>query len=94
MKKALPVTLNVVFFKEGKDHVAFCPSLNLSTCADTLEHCKKSFSEAVSLFFEELSEMGTLEEVLKDCGWKKVNKTMKPPQTIMENEEVQVPCLV
>lgn len=69
----------VSFFKEGNAYIAYCPVLDLSTSASTFEKVKKRFSEAVEIFFEELVDMGTLDEVLANFGWTKVQRQWNPP---------------
>lgn len=66
----LEVSLPVSILKEGKYFIAYSPALDLSTSAKSFEEAKKRFEEVVPIFFEELLEKGTVEEVL--CRQKKV----------------------
>jgi len=68
------ITFRVEIFKEGGRYVSLCPELNVSSFGDTIEEAKKSIKEAVELFLEECKELGTLEEVLEESGFHKVNK--------------------
>ena len=90
------VSLPVTFLKEGRKFIAHTPALDLSTCGDNFEQTKKRFEEITQIFFEELSEMGTLEDVLLECGWKKVSRPKVhwiPPIIISRTEETfKVPC--
>ncbi len=61
----------VIFFKEGNKVVAYSPALDLSTCGADEKQARKRFAEAVSIFFEEITKMGTIEDVLTECGWEK-----------------------
>jgi hypothetical protein len=63
--------LPVIFFKEGNKVVAYSPAIDLSTCGATEEQARERFAEASEIFFKEIIKMGTLEEVLTECGWKK-----------------------
>ena len=72
----------VSFFKEGNAYIAYCPILDLSTSASTFEKVKERFSEAVEVFFEELVDMGTLDEVLANLGWTKVQRHWIPPFSV------------
>lgn len=88
------VKLSVMFLKEGKRFVAYSPALDISTSAPTFAKAKKRFEELVGIFFDELVKMGTLEDVLTECGWKKVNRHYIPPRFISRIEETfEVPCL-
>lgn len=71
----------VLFFQEGKKVVAYSPALDLSTCGDTEQQARKRFGEAALIFLTEISKMGTIEEVLEECGWRKSPKrqTWAPP---------------
>lgn len=91
----LHVKLGVIFFKEDDKFIAYSPALDLSTCGDTFEHAQKRFSEAVDLFIEETIRMGTLDDVLSNCGWQKVSHPYKhwvPPTIIGQvQQDVEIP---
>jgi len=93
--KLVKAELPVVIFKEGKKFVAYTPALDISTCGNTFEQARKRFVEAVEIFFHEILEMGTLEEVLRECGWQKILKPRKqwvPPHIIAQvQQEVKIP---
>lgn len=100
MKKAngsnykLDISLPVSVLKEGKYFVAFTPALDLSTSGKTFEQAKERFDEVVRIFFEELLEKGTLDKVLQDLGWKKVQKNWSPPVLISSKmENFHIPLL-
>lgn len=90
------LTLNVAFYREGNKFIAYSPALDLSTCGDTQEQAKKRFEECLHLFFDETDKMGTLEDVLLECGWKKIGhpqKCWQPPVFVGQTqEEVRLPC--
>ncbi len=74
--------LTVDFYREGNKFIAFSPALNLSTCGNTEDEAKKRFEELERLFFEEIDRMGTLEDVLFECGWRKIThpqRCWQPP---------------
>lgn len=81
--------LPVNIFKEQDTFVAYTQALDLSTVGKTFDEVKKNFTEAVQIFFKEIIEKGTLEEVLKDYGWQKVNNQFFPPVQI-SNEPIKV----
>jgi predicted RNase H-like HicB family nuclease len=64
----LPITLT----KKPKWHVASCPILDVYSQGDTAEKAKHNLGEALSLFFISCFERGTLDAVLKSCGFKAV----------------------
>ena len=81
------VSLPVVILREGKHFIAHSPVLDLSTSGKSFEEAKRRFSEVVEIFFEELIQMGTLDDVLGDLGWQKVRKKWQPPTLIAQEQE-------
>jgi predicted RNase H-like HicB family nuclease len=81
-KVNIQFSLPVSIFKEGKYFVAYTPILDLSTSGKSYEEVKKRFEEVVKIFFHELIEKGTLDKVLSDLGWQKVQKQWSPPTPI------------
>ncbi len=96
--KDISAKLPVEIFKEGDQFIAYCPSLDISTCASTLEGAREMFAELAHIFLSETVKMGTLDDVLLQCGWRKVSRPRlhwEPPrrQFITEIEEqVDIPC--
>lgn len=95
--KTIKTTLPVQFIREGDEFVAYCPALDISTSASSLEAVKKMFAELVEIFFGETLKMGTIDKVLHECGWRKVGKRgWHPPvrEFITETQqEISIPCL-
>lgn len=88
MKKCnLEFSLPVSVLKEGKIFVAYSPALDLSTSGRTFEEAKAHFEEAVNLFFEEIIEKGTLEDVLLDLGWQRSDDSFIPPVAVAHQVE-------
>lgn len=86
------LNLPVSFLKEADQFVAYTPALDLSTSGNTLEEAKNNFTEAVGIFFDEIVQMGTLEDVLLDLGWKRQDKDFLPPVIVSQGvESVRVP---
>lgn len=69
-KIMLELQLPLSILREDKKYVAYTPALDLSTSGKNYQEVKKRFTEIVNIFFEELIKKGTLEEVLRDLGWK------------------------
>lgn len=87
--------LSVIMLKEGDAFVAYTPALDLSTSGKTLKEAQYNFVEAVNLFFEELKEAGTTNEVLTNLGWTKKTKELVPPVIVgshMESFSVPLAC--
>lgn len=83
-KETMQIKLQVSIIKQGKKYVAFAPALDISTAGKDLKQTQKRFAEMIDIFFEELTENGTLEEVLLGLGWIKVKKQWEPPKIVQE----------
>jgi len=83
VKFSLPVSI----IREDKSFIAYTPALDISTVGDSLEEVQQRFEELVGIFFEEITEKGTIEQVLTDLGWKKQAKTFVPPTVISHTTE-------
>ncbi len=70
-------------FKEGDQFVAISPELNVSSFGTSPTEAKKSLKEAVELFLEECKRMGSLDEVLKEAGFKSENKLWKSADPVI-----------
>ncbi len=94
----IEASLPISIMKENDKFIAYTPALDISTFGKTYDETRKRFEELIEIFFEELCEMGTLEEVLEDCGWTKVTtpqKTWIPPTVIKHTiEKINIPCPV
>ncbi|MFH0764385.1 MAG: hypothetical protein V1927_05225 [Candidatus Omnitrophota bacterium] len=90
------VTLTVAFYREGNKFIAYSPALNISTCGDSQSAAQKRFEELLHVFLEEVDRMGTCEDVLLECGWKKIGRPEKrwqPPIFVGQTDrEIRIPC--
>lgn len=88
----MDLNIPVTIFKEESVYIAYSPVLDLSTSASTFEKVQKRFTEVVVLFFEEITKMGTLDDVLTNLGWRRIDKTWNPPVQIShEMTKVSIP---
>ncbi len=83
MQFGLPVT----FLKEGDNFIAYTPALDLSTFGPTFDKTKRNFIEAVNIFFDEIIEMGIVNDVLTELGWQKENGKFIPPVVVSNQTE-------
>ena len=66
--------------EEGAYYVSACPSLNVCSQGATEEAALVNLAEALHLFMESCFERGTLEEVLKDCGFRPDSSDLEPAE--------------
>jgi predicted RNase H-like HicB family nuclease len=67
--------------KRPKWFLASCPILDVHSQGPTEEIAKKNLVEAISLFLISCFERGTLDEVLKKCGFAPIHGTPAPMRT-------------
>lgn len=93
MGRFIRVRLPVSFFRENGTYIAWCPLLDISTCAPTVKEAQENFSEMVQVFIEETDKRGTLDDILKEAGFTKVTRNHTPywkPPRIIKEEKVQL----
>lgn len=85
------INIPITVFKEGDRFISYSPAIDLSTSGETFEEARKKFAEATVLFFEEIVDKGTVDEVLEDLGWHKVDHNWQPPVIVaQERQEITV----
>lgn len=70
-KISLEITfkLPVEVKKKGKIFVSCCPAFDLWSQGDSKDEAEKNIKEAAGLFIVSCFERGTIDQVLKDCGF-------------------------
>lgn len=69
-------------FKEGDTYVAYVPELDLSSCGGTADEARNNIRDAVQGFLETCQEMGTLDEILGEAGYRREGEKWLPPEFI------------
>lgn len=89
----MAVELPVTFIEEGDSVIAYTPALDISTSGSTRQEAHAMFQEIVRIFFNDLMENNTADEVLTGLGWKKdnLNASWVPPRISQESIGVQIP---
>lgn len=84
MYKKINIQIDVIFFKEDNQVIAFSPALELSTYGENLRDAKESFRTVFRLYLEETERKGTLIDDLLEHGWTIQTNPVpnfKPPKT-------------
>ncbi|MFH1287617.1 MAG: type II toxin-antitoxin system HicB family antitoxin [bacterium] len=63
----LKITIEI-WQKENR-YLASVPELDFVSQGETFEEAKKNLFEVIKIQFQEMKEMGTLEDYLKECGF-------------------------
>lgn len=69
-------------FKERESFVAYVPELDLSSCGDSADEVRKNISDAIRGFLETSEEMGTLDEILEEAGYRHEGEKWLPPEFV------------
>ena len=95
LNKKLLFNLPVLITKQNKRFVAYTPALDISTSGKSEKDVKKKFVELANIFLEEIIEKKTVNDVLSELGWKKVQKSWAPPKIISsESIGFQIPVSI
>lgn len=80
--------IEVVFVKEDKYYVAYCPALELSSYGYTIKEAKKNFEKEIGIFIEETKKRCSLEKYLLKRGWvlqQVPEMKYEPPRQVISN---------
>jgi len=90
--------LPVKMTKKRKWWLASCPILDVHSQGETERKARKNLAEALSLFFLSCFERGTLDSVLKECGFKALHPASpegkRPNVSRKDYISVPIPFLV
>ncbi|MDE2716478.1 MAG: type II toxin-antitoxin system HicB family antitoxin [Chloroflexota bacterium] len=78
-------------FPEGDLYVAQCPELDVSSFGDAVDEARDSLQEAVEAFLEGCEMLDTLDAVLEESGFSKVNGTWRLGRRIVEEATATIP---
>jgi hypothetical protein len=84
-------SLNVYLFVDGKDHITYCPALDLCAYGNDDDHARKAFGEVLEMTLKYMINKRTLLADLEEHGWKiKGNRKMVAPTLgeMIKNEEL------
>jgi len=65
--------------QEGKWYIASCPILDIHSQGTTEDKARNNLVEALQLFFESCFKRGTLDQVLKESGFRPTRRRPKQP---------------
>lgn len=84
----MKIEVTIDYFEEDGAIVALCPELQVSSFGGTLEEAELSFKEALELFLEGCESLGTINVVLEESGFHKVNDTWLPRKPIKTTKTI------
>ncbi len=86
--------LPIQITKKTKWFVASCPALDVASQGETEEEARKNIAEALFMFLGSCFERGTLDAVLKQCGFRPVmeqDQDIEPGESLIKQEYVDIP---
>ncbi len=87
-KVVFELTLPVKMKEEGGMFISCCPVLDIYSQGKTVTEARKNIIEAVKLFVITCFERGTLDTVLKECGFQAIKKPVVMPK---DHKFIKVP---
>lgn len=92
---AIQVTFNVklpaLVKHEDDQFISFCPILDVWSQGESKQRALENLQEALRLFFISCFERGTLQQVLKDCGFTPIQATTAPEPFPSDYEAIDLP---
>jgi len=80
----MKIFARVEIFKEADVYVALSPDLSVSSFGETVEEARISIKEAIEGFVEECERMGTLEAILEESGFSRINDSWESRKPLEE----------
>ena len=85
------IEFTVQIWKEGNQYIAHATPLDMLSSGATPENARNALKEAVHLFLDTAMEMGTLEEILNECGYESSgNNWVSPPWIAIEKQSMAI----
>ena len=83
----MKLRMTIETWVKGSRYIAKCPELDFISQGDSLEEARKNLLETVEIQFEEMKEMGTLDDYLEECGYKLENGSAVPTSEMVSFEK-------
>lgn len=78
----MDIEYTVSIWKEGSQFIAHAMPLDVVSSGKTIDEARRALDEAVHLFLATAEDIGTLEEVLEECGYEFVGGKWYSPSWI------------
>jgi len=85
------IEYTVQIWREGNQYIAHAMPLDVMSSGKTPEEAKKAVKEAVDLFIATVKDMGTLDDILEECGYlRKDNEFISPSWVSVERQQAEL----
>ena len=78
----MKLDMNVHIWKEDRQYLAHAMPLDVMSSGPTPEAARRAVDEAVHLFLQTALEVGTLEEILEECGYERQGDRWVSPSLV------------
>lgn len=80
-------------WKESNMYASYCPELDVASCGQTVDEARKNLKEALEIFVEETSKLGTLDELLEEAGYdlSSQDQILVRRKELIEFETIELP---
>jgi len=88
----MELNLTIELWRKGEWYIAKSPELDFISQGKTTEEAKKNLAEVINIQFQEMEEMGTLEEYLTECGFEIRDDVIIPQSEVVgfERSSLQI----
>ena len=88
----MELNITIEVWQKRSWFIAKCPELDFISQGKTRDEAKKNLLEVIQIQFEEMAEMGTLDDYLAESGYEKKNETFIPKTEMVgfEKHSVQI----
>ena len=74
----MKLKMTIEIWAKNSRYVAKCPELDFVSQGESPEEARRNLLEVVEIQFDEMNEMGTLDEYLLECGYEFENGNAIP----------------
>ena len=85
-KPTLNIEYTVELWREGPSFVARAMPLEVMSCGTTARAARDNLQEAVNLFVLTAAEHGTLPDILRECGYRKLRGVWHAPRLLVREQ--------
>jgi len=88
----MELNITIEVWQKKSWFVAKCPELDFISQGKTRDEAKENLLEVIQIQFEEMTEMGTLDDYLAECGYERKNEVFIPKTEMvgLEKHSVQI----
>ena len=74
----MDINITIEVWQKGEWFITKCPELDFISQGRTRKEAKDNLLEVIQIQFEEMSQIGVLDEYLTECGYERQNNKIIP----------------